>query len=89
LLWTYNYRPDFTILEDIYANQWLKDYTLATCKLMIGEAREKFAQIAGPKGGSSLNGTSMKNEAKEMITQLETELMQQVTGGQGYTFIIG
>jgi GTPase involved in cell partitioning and DNA repair len=56
---------------------------------MIGEAREKFAQIAGPQGGSSLNGTAIKAEAKEMITALETELMQQVTGGQGYTFIIG
>ena len=56
---------------------------------MLGEAREKFAQIAGPQGGTSLNGTAMKTEAKEMMTQLEAELMQQVTGGQGYTFIIG
>jgi hypothetical protein len=89
LLWTYNYRPDFVILEDIYANQWIKDYTLANCKMMVGEAREKFSTVAGPQGGSSLNGTALKQEAKEMITQLETELMQQVTGGQGYTFIIG
>lgn len=89
LLWTYNYRPDFIILQDIYANQWIKDYTLANCKMMIGEAREKFPQIAGPQGGSSLNGTAMKTEAKEMLVQLEQELMQQVTGGQGYTFIIG
>jgi len=89
LLWTYNYRPDFTILEDIYAKQWIRDYTLANCKLMLGEAREKFAQIAGPQGGTSLNGTAMKTEAKEMMTLLEAELMQQVTGGQGYTFIIG
>ena len=89
LVWTYNYRPDFVILQDIFASQWIKDYTLANCKLMIGEAREKFAQIAGPQGGSSLNGTALKNEAKEMLTSLETELMQQVTGGSGYTFIIG
>jgi hypothetical protein len=89
LLWTYNYRPDFMILQDIYANQWIKDYTLANCKHMIGEAREKFAQIAGPQGGSSLNGAALKAEAKESIAALEVELMQQVTGGQGYTFIIG
>ena len=89
LLWTYNYRPDFTILEDIYAKQWIRDYTLANCKLMLGEAREKFAQIAGPQGGSSLNGTAMKTEAKGDMEKLELELMQQVTGGQGYTFIIG
>jgi hypothetical protein len=89
LVWTYNYRPDFVILEDIHANQWIKDYTLATCKMMIGEAREKFSQIAGPQGGGSLNGTSIKGEAKADIERLETELMQQVTGGSGYTFIIG
>jgi hypothetical protein len=89
LIWTYNHRPDFVILEDIHANQWLKDYTLATCKMMMGEAREKFSQIAGPQGGGSLNGTSIKGEAKADIERLETELMQQVTGGQGYTFIIG
>lgn len=89
LLWTYNYRPDFVILEDIYAKQWIRDYTLANCKMMLGEAREKFAQIAGPQGGSSLNGTAMKNEAQQAMKDLEAELMQQVTGGQGYTFIIG
>lgn len=89
LLWTYNYRPDFTILEDIYAKQWIRDYTLATCKLMIGEARERFSQIAGPQGGTSLNGTAMKTEAKTDIEKLEKELMEQVTNGVGYTFIIG
>jgi hypothetical protein len=89
LLWTYNYRPDFVILEDIYAKQWIRDYTLANCKMMIGEAREMFSTIAGPQGGTSLNGQALKAEAKEMITQLEAELMQQVTGGQGYTFVIG
>jgi len=89
LLWTYNYRPDFIILEDIYAKAWILDYTLAKCKMMLGEAREKFAQIAGPQGGSSLNGTAMKAEAQQAMKDLEAELMQQVTGGQGYTFIIG
>jgi hypothetical protein len=89
LLWTYNYRPDFAILDDIHANQWIKDYTLANCKMMIGEAREKFSQIAGPAGGSALNGAALKAEAKEQIAALEIELMQQVTGGQGYTFIVG
>jgi len=89
LIWTYNHRPDFVILEDVYANQWLKDYTLATCKMMMGEAREKFSQIAGPQGGGSLNGTAIKGEAKADIERLETELATQVTGGQGYTFVIG
>ena len=90
LLWVYNTRPDSAIIADTYAGQWIKDYTLANCKLMLGQAREKFAQIAGPQGGSSLNGAAMKSEAQADIDRLTKELETGVTGGQiGYTFIIG
>jgi hypothetical protein len=89
MLYCYNYRPDIGILNDVYATQWVKDYTLANCKLMLGQAREKFAQIAGPQGGTSLNGAALKSEAATEIERLETELATQVAGGRGYTFIIG
>jgi GTPase involved in cell partitioning and DNA repair len=56
---------------------------------MIAQAREKFAQIAGPQGGTSLNGSALKAEATAEIERLETELATQVAGGRGYTFIIG
>jgi hypothetical protein len=89
LLLTYNYRPDIGILNDVYAQQWVKDYTLANCKIMIAQAREKFASIAGPQGGTALNGSSLKQEAQAEIEKLEAELATQVAGGRGYTFIIG
>ena len=90
LLWVYNTRPDSAIIQDTYAGQWVKDYTLANCKVMLGQAREKFAQIAGPQGGSSLNGAAMKTEGQADIDRLTKELETGVTGGQiGYTFIIG
>jgi len=89
LLWCYNTRPDFNIIEDVYAGQWIKDYSLANCKMMLGQAREKFAQIAGPGGGSSLNGAAMKSEATADIERLTKELETLVAGGSGYTFIIG
>jgi hypothetical protein len=89
LLYCYNYRPDIGILNDVYAAQWVKDYTLANCKIMLGNAREKFAQIAGPQGGTSLNGTALKTEGQGEIDKLEEDLMNQVAGGRGYTFIIG
>ena len=38
LLYCYNYRPDEQLLDDYLAKQWLKDYTVATCKYMLGEA---------------------------------------------------
>jgi hypothetical protein len=89
MLYTYNYRPDIAILDDVYAQQWIKDYTLATCKLMLGQAREKFASIAGPQGGTALNGSALKSEAQAELDKLEQELATQVAGGKGYTFIIG
>jgi hypothetical protein len=89
LVQTYNYRPDFVLLTDIYAKQWLRDYTLATCKIMLGEARSLFASIAGPSGGITLNGSALLQSAKEEIEKLEKEIENLVPGGLPYTFVIG
>jgi hypothetical protein len=89
LLFVYNYRSDEQLLSDYLASQWIKDYTLATCKFMLGEARSKFAQIAGPQGGSSLNGDALKAEAQAELEKLEMDVSQQVAGGAGYGFLIG
>ena len=89
LLLCYNYRPDEQLLSDYLASQWIKDYTVATCKFMLGEARSKFAQIAGPQGGSSLNGDALKAEAQAELEKLEMDVSQQVAGGMGYGFTIG
>lgn len=89
LLRTYNYKPDWVLLNDIYAQQWLYDYTLSNAKLIVAQAREKFASIAGPQGGTALNGGALKAEATAELEKLEKELETLVSGGTGYTFIIG
>jgi len=89
MLMVFNKKPDFAIIDDTYASQWIKDYALASCKMMLGQAREKFAQIAGPQGGSSLNGAALKTEAQTEMDKLIEDLMKLVPGGSGYTFIIG
>lgn len=89
MLMAYNYRPDDQIINDYLAQQWIKDYTLATCKYMLGEAREKFATIAGPQGGTSLNGQSLKSEAQAEMEKLEKDVVEAVPGGNGYGFLIG
>jgi hypothetical protein len=89
LLFCYNYRPDAELLNDYLAKQWIKDYTLASCKYMLGEARSKFATIAGPQGGSTLNGDSLKAEAQAEMEKLEVEVSMAVSGGTGYGFTIG
>lgn len=89
LLYCYNYRPDEQLLDDYLAKQWIKDYTLASCKYILGEARSKFATIAGPQGGSTLNGDALKAEAQAEMEKLEAEVSTAVAGGTGYGFLIG
>jgi len=55
----------------------------------LGEAREKFATIAGPQGGTSLNGTALKQEATTDIERLEKDIDMFVDGGDPMYFVIG
>jgi hypothetical protein len=89
LLQTHNYRPDYVLLQDIYAKQWLYDYTLAVSKMMLGEARSKFGSIAGPGSPIQLNGGALLSAGKEELAALDKELENLVPGGTGYTFVIG
>lgn len=89
LLWCYNVKPDSMILDDHMVFPWIQDYALALCKDMLGQAREKFAQIAGPQGGSQLNGAALKTEAKAEMDALEEELKRFIDGSHPYTWVIG
>jgi hypothetical protein len=89
LLWIYNYKPEINLLSDHMIYPWIQDYAYALSKKMVGEAREKFAQIAGPQGGTSLNGAALKGEAQATMDQLEKDLQNYVDGSQPITWVIG
>jgi len=89
LVWMYNYRPDFNLLDDMYAGQWIKDYALASAKVILGEAREKFGTIASPQGGTQLNGTTLKTEGKAEMEILEQDLINYKEGGTPLTWVTG
>ena len=89
LLWTHNYKPDFTILQDGYALPWIREYTLGKCKIMLGEAREKFASLPGPQGGTTLNGTALKTEGQAILEDLEEQVKNLTDGQDPMWFIIG
>lgn len=89
LIWCYNHRPDFNLFQDPYAGIWLKDYALANCKIMLGEAREKFGTIASPQGGTTLNGAALKAEGQALIEKLELELINNYDNQQPMWFTRG
>jgi hypothetical protein len=89
LLWTFNLRPEIQLLSDYMVSQWIKDYMIGNCKLMIGEAREKFATISGPQGGTALNGSAMKAEGQSIMDAKIEELKNYVDGSAPLTWVIG
>lgn len=89
LIWADVQRPEEVLIQDPYAGVWIADYIIATLKGIIGEAREKFGTIAGPGGGTTLNGTAMKNEAKAAQEALMLELKAYVDGSQPLTWVQG
>ena len=89
LLHVYLERPDEQLLVDPYLKSWMRDYALAYCKKMIGEARSKFSTLPGAQGGVSLNGDALKADAAVDIEKLETELKVYIDGSAPLGVMIG
>jgi hypothetical protein len=89
LIWADVQRPEAVLLQDPGAGVWIVDFTLAVLKGIIGEAREKFATIAGPGGGTALNGAAMKSESKMEQERLLQDLKNYVDYSQPLTWVQG
>lgn len=88
-LWVYNEKPDSALLADHMIFPWIQEFAYAMAKQILGEAREKFAQIAGPQGGSSLNGAALKAEAKVEMDKLLEDLTKYIDGSSPLYWVIG
>lgn len=89
LLWLFNTKPDQMILNDTQSFPWVQEYAYSFCKRILGEARSKFSQIAGPQGGTTMNGDALKQEAVAEMEKLEEDLKQYVDGSQPLTWLMG
>lgn len=86
----YARKSEDDMINDPYTGPWLRSYSTAKAKYMLGEARDKFpGGFPGPNGSVMLNGATMKSEAEAEIRLLELELLNLVTSGDGYAFVIG
>ena len=86
----YNFVPEAMLLNDVYAGKWLADYTLASSKQMLGEARSKYASgLPGAGGAIQLNGETLKGEAQAEIESLIQSVHNMEEGNLPLGFIIG
>ena len=89
LIWADIQRPEEVLIQDPGAGVWIGDFIIAVLKGIIGEAREKFGSIAGPGGGTTLNGTAMKAESAAGQKELLEQLKNYVDYSQPLTWIQG
>ena len=89
LIWGDTQKAEEILLQDPGAGVWIGDWTLSQLKLTLGEAREKFATIAGPGGGTTLNGSALKAEGAAMQALLIEDLKRFVDYSQPYAWVIG
>lgn len=89
MLHVFNYKPDIMLLNDPQVFPWIQDYAYALTMMSIGQAREKFASIAGPQGGTALNGTALKTEGQALLDKCDQDIGLYVDGGQPLTWLMG
>ena len=56
--------------------QWIRQYTLACSKEILGLVRSKFSSVPIPNGDLSLNGSDLISAGKEEKDKLRTELRE-------------
>ena len=60
------------------ARQWIRQYTIASCKELLGLIRSKFGSVPIPGGDLSLNGSDLISQGREDKTNLKTELKEML-----------
>ena len=85
-----NLVPEHNLLENEYSRPWMADWALAEAKMMLGEARSKYASgLPGPQGSVQLNGDALKQEAMTEKERLLLSIINMEEGNKNYGFVIG
>jgi hypothetical protein len=58
--------------------QWIRKYSLALCKEMLGQIRGKFTTIPIPGESVTLNHSELLSQAKEEQQQLKDKLAEML-----------
>lgn len=86
----YNFVPESVLLQDVYCSNWLAAWSLAQCKMILGEARGKYTSgLPGAGGAVTLNGDALKAEAQAEFENLKQQIHMMEEGNSFLGFVIG
>lgn len=72
----YDFIP-YQNINDV-GRQWIRKYTLALTKELLGAIREKYSTVPIPGGEISLDGSALRSEAQNEKEQLVTSLRENL-----------
>lgn len=76
------------LTDDQYREiDWVNDWALAECKIMLGRAYSKFQSLPSPTGEASLDGQTLIAEGREDMESLLAEIADFVSGDIAGGFI--
>lgn len=67
----------YSRINDV-GKQWIRKYTLALAKELLGAIREKYATVPIPDAEISLDGAALRSEAQQEKEQLVSELRENL-----------
>jgi len=75
-----NVRYDNMVYKDINhpGQQWIRKYTLALCKELLGIIRSKYGSLPIPGAETSMDGDTLRTEAAAEKEQLVTQLREML-----------
>jgi hypothetical protein len=73
---TYDF-ANYSQINDV-GKQWIRKYTLALAKEMLGAVREKYSQVPIPGSEVSLDGAALRAEAQTEKDNLVTQLRENL-----------
>lgn len=88
-------RTEQELMLDRYSKQFIQNWALAECKEQLGLIRSKFSSgTPGAQGPINLNGEMLISEARQDMTELREQLLNNEFGGGGIghgntSFLIG
>ena len=61
-----------------YFVNWIQRFSLAICKVILGQIRGKYQTLPSPGGGAQLNGESLVQQGNQEQEQLVEQLMTEI-----------
>lgn len=76
------YKPVKSLLNNNRAYRWLRSYTEAHCRQILGEKYSKVTVLPGAQGGVQLKGDALKQSAEKMKLALMDEIQNFEEGNE-------